>query len=308
MRGFIDRLAKSHTVICADLRGSGLADRDVPVHTFDAYVADIDALLDTLGVQALDVVANGFRTSVAVRYAGMRPQRVRRLMLQAVTAGPTAASGKPMVQASARALLAQDLQLWVDMVSSRSGGSEEMVAELREHVFRCTDQASLLAALDALNETYVADDPRLLKCPTLVAERRGSTLVAAGEAAAFVRQAPQAELVTLPNRPNWEWLEDFAEAIERFIGNPEVSAASPAAGGSHPLTKREAEVLQLVASGCANAEIASRLGLSTSTIDRHVANIYAKAEVRNRAEATLWAVRAGIIVPEPVHSSHQPPR
>ncbi len=61
-----------------------------------------------------------------------------------------------------------------------------------------------------------------------------------------------------------------------------------------PLSRRESEVLNLLASGRANAEIAAALGVSVHTIERHVANIFVKIGVRNRAGATAWAHRRGL--------------
>ena len=61
-----------------------------------------------------------------------------------------------------------------------------------------------------------------------------------------------------------------------------------------PLSKRECEVIRLLASGRENAEIAAALGVSVHTIERHVANIFIKIAVRNRAEATAWAHRHGL--------------
>jgi DNA-binding NarL/FixJ family response regulator len=57
------------------------------------------------------------------------------------------------------------------------------------------------------------------------------------------------------------------------------------------LTARECHVLQLVAKGHRNSEIAAELFLSEATVQRHVANIYAKLGVRNRAEATAYALK-----------------
>jgi DNA-binding CsgD family transcriptional regulator len=79
-----------------------------------------------------------------------------------------------------------------------------------------------------------------------------------------------------------------------------------AAGLGHPLaglgrgaeaaalSRRESEVLGLLASGQANAEIGAALGVSVHTVERHVANIFVKIGVRNRAEATAWAHRRGL--------------
>jgi DNA-binding CsgD family transcriptional regulator len=62
-----------------------------------------------------------------------------------------------------------------------------------------------------------------------------------------------------------------------------------------PLSRRESEVIALLASGRENAEMAAALGVSVHTVERHVANIFVKIGVRNRAEATAWAHRRGLI-------------
>jgi DNA-binding CsgD family transcriptional regulator len=61
-----------------------------------------------------------------------------------------------------------------------------------------------------------------------------------------------------------------------------------------PLSRRETEVVALLSSGRENAEIAAVLGVSVHTVERHVANVFVKIGVRNRAAATAWAHRRGI--------------
>jgi DNA-binding NarL/FixJ family response regulator len=65
--------------------------------------------------------------------------------------------------------------------------------------------------------------------------------------------------------------------------------------GPAGLTQREVEVLQLVARGLSNKEIAERLVISPKTVGNHVEHIYGKIECSNRAAAGLFAMRHGLL-------------
>jgi DNA-binding CsgD family transcriptional regulator len=99
--------------------------------------------------------------------------------------------------------------------------------------------------------------------------------------AALVSGDPARELLETGTRRHREWGSPVLEAAG-------LRALERAAGPG--LTRREREVLDLVAAGSANKEIARRLGISVHTVERHVANGYAKIGARNRAEATAMVL------------------
>ena len=75
----------------------------------------------------------------------------------------------------------------------------------------------------------------------------------------------------------------------RKLDSPAVAEAD------RVVTKREEEVLQLIADGCSTTEVASRLYISHKTVKNHLASIYQKLDARDRTQAVLRAVRMGIV-------------
>ena len=69
------------------------------------------------------------------------------------------------------------------------------------------------------------------------------------------------------------------------------------------LTKREIEVLSLIAQGHSSKEAADVLFVSKRTVDFHLANIYDKLQVNNRVQALRMATRLGLIPFEPIFGS-----
>jgi len=86
------------------------------------------------------------------------------------------------------------------------------------------------------------------------------------------------------------------DAVAEAVGGDSASEPSLAPGASlNGLTRREIDVLRLVASGNTNKEIAASLALSAATVERHLANVYAKIGARGRTEATAYAITRGLL-------------
>jgi DNA-binding NarL/FixJ family response regulator len=81
---------------------------------------------------------------------------------------------------------------------------------------------------------------------------------------------------------------DAAGALLRSLGAPIRTGPK----GTGALTKREAEVLQLIGAGLSNPEIADRLYITRKTVETHVGNLLAKLGLRNRAEAAAFVTRS----------------
>ena len=108
-------------------------------------------------------------------------------------------------------------------------------------------------------------------------------------------------------------ISEFVDAIRAVsTGQPfyspevrqaaEQARAEPAPGGERSpldeLTAREREVLQLVALGQTNREIAETLGLSAKTVDGHRTRIMAKLDLHDAASLTRFAIRHGLVSPD----------
>ena len=85
--------------------------------------------------------------------------------------------------------------------------------------------------------------------------------------------------------------------IEEFARRPEPGATAAASAALDQLTEREREVLELVAKGQSNAELAATLYVSHATVKTHVSRLLMKLDARDRAQLVMIAYETGVASP-----------
>jgi DNA-binding NarL/FixJ family response regulator len=200
----------------------------------------------------------------------------------------------PAVRAGLRALLgvAEDWQV--------VGEAENLAAAHRQstELFPDVVVADVGPDLD-LGESGVfdPDGPRpglVLLGPAEADQRLPSELE--GRAWAYVPQAARGEQLVAAVRAVANGLVAIDPGLGgHLLGRPGVTVDHTVTAEGEELTDREHQVLQLVAQGLANKQIAARLAISEHTVKFHVASIYGKLGVSSRAEAVRRAARQGLI-------------
>jgi DNA-binding CsgD family transcriptional regulator len=134
-----------------------------------------------------------------------------------------------------------------------------------------------------------------VQAPTLVMHRTGIGPITVAMAREMASTIPNARL--LLSKGSWivpyfgDDSQDIAAAIRDFIATPSPAGASAPDVSPSVLTRRETEVLTLIAAGRTSSEISAELSLSVRTVGRHITNIYGKIGARTRADATSYAIR-----------------
>jgi len=156
-----------------------------------------------------------------------------------------------------------------DLAGGRASAASGDVASAKQRL------EAAIAAYDELGMPLDAARARLTLAETLRASEREVAVHEAGVALAVFDDAGAVGMA------------DRAAALLRDLGGP--ARTGPKAVGL--LSRRETEVLTLLAEGLTNAEIAARLFISTKTAEHHVSSILMKLHLRGRAEATAFALR-----------------
>jgi pimeloyl-ACP methyl ester carboxylesterase/DNA-binding CsgD family transcriptional regulator len=303
-RHLLEAMSERGTFVRYDERGCGLSDWLVSDLTFDSWVRDLDCVVQACGAERFALLGISQGAAVAVAYAVQHPERVTHLVLHGGYArGRLVRSTTPeqREEAETMARLAE-LGWGKDDASFRQfftsqfipGGTPEQHRWFNEMERISTSPAN---AARFMREFNIIDVTALLPqvaCPTLVLHSQRDVRVPFAEGRLLAGAIPGARFVPidsgnhllLADEPAWpRWIEAVAEFLGRASATP--AAAFP------DLSARQREMLELVAQGFDNAQIAARLALAEKTVRNQVSAIFDKLGVENRSQAIVRSREAG---------------
>lgn len=321
-RAYIGALARHRTVIRYDSPGTGLsADGPPPSGDLEEEVAALGAVIEAAGADPVDLFAGSSGAPIGVAYAAANPEAVGVLSIYGGYA-----SGAAIADESARKVI-------VGLVREHWGLGSRVLADVfipsataaeREAFVEFQREASsaerAAASLEAVYRHDVTD--RLGQVPpgAVVLHRRDDRAIPFERGRELAAGLPDATFVPLPGDDHFPWFGDPGPLLEAslkalgveagaasLVGREHEAERSPKgdAGATEPgateaadveeLTKRETEVLTLVAGGLSDREIADRLILSPHTVHRHVANVRTKLGLPTRAAAVAAAAKRGLL-------------
>lgn len=297
-------LSSHYTLVRYDARACGLSDREVAEISFDAWVSDLETVADAANLERFALLGMSQGVPIAIAYAARHPERVSHLVLYGGYA-----RGRMKWSGSARhreeALMMEqiaELGWGKDNAAFRQFFTTQFIPdgtpdqhnwfnELERVSISPADAARFLQVTNCLDVTDLAPH---VTCPTMVLHAKRDARVPFDEGRYVAGLIPGARFVPLDSRnhvllehePAWrQWLEE----VHAFL------PPSPRAGelAFAQLTARERELVELIAQGCDNAQIAARLAVAEKTVRNHITSIFAKLQVENRAQAIVRAREAG---------------
>lgn len=309
-RHWLRGLAAHHTLVRYDERGSGLSDWDVPEFSMEAWVRDLEAVVDTLGLERFPLLGISQGAPVCVAYAVKHPERVSHLIVYGGYARGRLRrelTGEQRLQAETMINVIRVgwgkanpafRQLFTSMLMP--GGSAAQMASLNELARISATPENAARMEQAFYEIDVSGLARQVSTPTLVLHSQDDSAIPFAEGRFLASLIPGARFVPLESKnhillegePAWA---RFLAEMYAFLGviGPEAARAAPETLFPE-LTPRESEVLELVARGVSNEAIADRLVITPKTVRNYVSRVYAKLGVDSRAQAIVLAREAGI--------------
>jgi pimeloyl-ACP methyl ester carboxylesterase/DNA-binding CsgD family transcriptional regulator len=302
-RHWYRELSRGQTLIRYDERGCGLSDREWNgTPTLDSHVDDMAAVVDAAGLERFAIFGFSGGGPTAIEYAARHPERVSRLVLYGTWARGRYMRGEEE---------AEQAQLMYNLIRTGWGGtvpafrkvfSSTIVPGASVEEERWYDKMQLASSSGEIaarlwrsyGQTDITDTARRVTQPALVLHARNDGAVLYEEGRRLASLLPAARFVTLESdnhilqdgEPAWE---TFLSEVRAFLGSEERIASAPP--DLSDLSEREREVLELVAAGMSNEQIAARLFLSTRTVERHLSNVYAKLRLSGKSARAAAAAR-----------------
>ncbi|MER5640679.1 response regulator transcription factor [Kitasatospora sp. NPDC002227] len=193
----------------------------------------------------------------------------------------------------------------IEVVGEAGDGRQAvaLAAELAPEVVLMDIRMPGLDGLDATRRILAADPAcRVLILTTFDLDRYVYAALGAGASGFLLKDVTPEHLVAavrLVNTGDALLAPSITRRlVERYATEPvPAEPATRVHRDLAPLTPRELEVLGLLARGLSNAELAERLVLSEATVKTHVARIFSKLDLRDRAQAVVLAYETGLVAP-----------
>lgn len=283
-----DALNRGRPGVRMDYRGTGLSGPIAGTPTVEHVAADIEAVIDAVG-GPLDVVAWCHASMAVAKLAVRRRELFRTVTLVNPDVRGSEAHYRGLWELR-HTMSDYDWRVFNILGGDRFDVSSAEAGEIVGRFIELCPRVSVDAYIESACNADVSEDMRAMRVPTLVF----------GTPVARETAAHAAELIPGCSSVFYRNLEVDAaigaairEAMDKHLPLAGAVRAQPLASRNSNggvLSDREWEVLDLIAEGHPNDEIAAQLTLSRRTVERHARNIYTKIDVSNRVEATRWAI------------------
>ena len=207
------------------------------------------------------------------------------------------ADDQPLMRAGFKAVLEATGSI---VVVTEAGDGEEAIAAAEAHAPDVVLMDIRMPRVDGIEATRRLPRRRVLILTTFGLDEYIVEALRAGASGFLTKDAPAAGLVAAVRAVAAGDAVLSPQVTRRLLDRvagrlPPAPGAGPAADGVARLTEREREVLQLVAAGLSNAEIASALVLAEPTVKSHVSSLLGKLGLRDRVQAVIWAYEHGLV-------------
>jgi pimeloyl-ACP methyl ester carboxylesterase/DNA-binding CsgD family transcriptional regulator len=300
----IAEFSRSHTFYRYDSRGCGLSDRRIAPPVFDALVDDLEAVVTSRGLKRFPLLGISMGAAISVAYAIRHPEQVSHLVLVNGFTRSYFSVRNPTPESSAEAeLLLRNAELgWgnrksvfrhVFTAQMLGNASVQQQAELDERMQLSMTAEMAVAYLRSNYAIDVKDACSKVTCPTLVFHCRGDEMVNFDQGRRLAGLIPGARFVPLECAGHHVLSTEPAAQV--LLGETRAFLGTQQARAGVRLTPRQLEVLQAVAAGKTDKQIARELDLSPRTVEMHVAGAMKALDCSTRAEAVHRAGATGLL-------------